>query len=93
MGNNKLIVALKGLVESFLPDNNSHTNRFEIHSESSDRVYIVAQAKSSGEWQCSCPGWILKRAGKERSCKHLKQLLPLLNQIQAPAEVKRIKNG
>ena len=46
-----------GLPE-ILADNKTHTNRFEIASESSDKIYIVAQAKSSGQWQCSCPGWI-----------------------------------
>ena len=60
------------------PDNASHTNRMEIRSESSDRLYIVAQAKDSGEWQCSCPGWIFKRAGKERNCKHLRAIIPAL---------------
>jgi hypothetical protein len=50
MANNQLAVLLKGITESFLPDNATHTNRFEIHSESSSRVYIVAQNKATGEW-------------------------------------------
>jgi len=61
-----------------LPDNKSHTNRFEIQSETSDRIYIVAQAKSSGEWQCGCPGWIY-----HRKCKHLRSLAPVLAQLAA----------
>ena len=69
----------------FLADNKTHLNRFEINSASSDRVYIVAQAKASGEWQCSCPGWIMKRPGKPRGCKHLKAMMPVLLQITAPA--------
>jgi len=77
-----------------LEDNNSHTNRFEIASESSNRLYVVAQNKATGEWGCSCPGWIIKKAGKERTCKHLKALLPLLleatssepKKIEAPAK-------
>ena len=54
---------------TFLPDNRSHTNRFEIGSSSSDRVYIVALRKTGSEWCCSCPGWI-----RYRHCKHLRSL-------------------
>jgi len=61
-----------------LEDNATYTNRFEISSESSNRLYVVAQSKATGDWGCSCPGWCIKRAGKERTCKHLKALLPLL---------------
>ncbi len=49
-----------------LPDNNLWTNRFEIHSQTSNRVYIVAQNKQSGGFACSCPGW-----RTNRKCKHL----------------------
>lgn len=49
-----------------LPDNDQWTNRFEIKSESSNRIYIVAQNKSTGKWGCSCPGYLSKR-----KCKHL----------------------
>jgi len=89
--NKQLAVLLRGITESFLPDNATHTNRFEIHSESSDRVYIVAQSKSSGEWGCSCPGWIMKKPGKERTCRHMKALLPTLLKLSAPKENKRLK--
>lgn len=61
-----------------LEDNSQYTNRFEISSETSSRVYVVAQNKGTGDWSCSCPGWVIKRAGKERTCKHLKALLPIL---------------
>lgn len=67
-----LVVSIPGAVA--LPDNVSHTNRMEIRSESSNRLYVVAQSKNSGEWQCSCPGWIMKRPGKPRGCKHLKTM-------------------
>jgi hypothetical protein len=60
-----------------LPENNTHRNRMEIHSESSERVYIVAQRKTNGEnngrWECSCMGWI-----RYRRCKHLEAMLPSL---------------
>ena len=70
-----------------LEDNKTHANRLEIKSESSNRLYVVAQAKSDGEWQCSCPGWVMKRAGKPRGCKHLKVMMPAL----AAVETKSIK--
>jgi hypothetical protein len=49
-----------------LPDNGQWTNRFEIKSSSSNRVYTVAQHKTSRFWGCSCPGWI-----RHKNCKHL----------------------
>lgn len=60
-----------------LADNDRYTNRVEIRSQSSSRLYIVAQNKKSKEWSCSCPGWIFPRNGV-RSCKHLKAMMPLL---------------
>lgn len=64
-----------------LPDNGQYTNRFEIRSETSSRVYVVAQHKTSRWWACSCPGWI-----RTRNCKHLKALgLPA---GQRPMEVR-----
>lgn len=56
-----------------LPDNTQYTNRFEIRSESSNRVYTVAQHKTGRWWSCSCPGWI-----RHRKCKHLSAMgLPI----------------
>lgn len=52
-----------------LEDNKLWKNRFEIHSESSDRVYIVAQNKDKGHMGCSCMGW-----RRYRTCKHLSAL-------------------
>jgi hypothetical protein len=52
-----------------LPDNDQWQNRFEIHSETSDRVYIVAQHKTKKHWACSCPGW-----KSHRRCKHLSSI-------------------
>ena len=49
-----------------LPDNDQWTNRFEIRSESSNRIYVVTQNKKTGKCGCSCPGYLSKR-----KCKHL----------------------
>jgi hypothetical protein len=68
---------------SLLPDNNTHQNRIEIPNSSGERFYVVAQAKATGEWQCSCPGWVMKKAGKERTCKHMKAMLPALQSIES----------
>jgi len=54
---------------SALPDNAQWKNRFEIHSASSDRVYIIAQNINNGHMGCSCPGW-----RRYRTCKHLSSL-------------------
>ncbi len=55
--------------QSLLPDNDQWTNRFHIRSESSDRVYTIAQNKSGGWWGCNCMGWI-----RHKNCKHLREL-------------------
>jgi hypothetical protein len=49
-----------------LPDSDQWQFRFEIHSETSDRVYVIAQNKRKKHWACSCPGW-----KRNRKCKHL----------------------
>lgn len=55
--------------DSVLPDNSQWTNRFEIRSQTSDRVYIVAQNKNKRHFGCSCPGY-----RRHRHCKHLEIL-------------------
>lgn len=52
-----------------LPDLGQWTNRFEIKSQSSNRLYVVSQHKDRRHWGCSCPGWITGR-----KCKHLAAL-------------------
>lgn len=64
---------LKVPAEAMLPDNAQYTNRFEIRSSSSNRIYVIAQNKGNRGWSCGCPGWIFKRGGI-RKCKHLKAL-------------------
>lgn len=55
--------------KDFLPDNAQWKNRFEIHSETSNRVYIISQNIKKGHMGCSCPGW-----KRHRNCKHLAAL-------------------
>jgi len=54
-----------------LPDTNTHVNRFQIKSGSSNRLYTIAQSRSGLWWACSCPGFI-GHGGKQ--CKHLASL-------------------
>jgi hypothetical protein len=49
-----------------LPDGDQWQNRFEIHSETSNRVYIIAQNKAKKHWACSCPSYKTRRY-----CNHL----------------------
>ena len=46
-------------------------------SSSSDKVYTV-QRRVDGLVSCDCPGWVVKRAGRPRSCKHTKQVVVAL---------------
>lgn len=55
-----------------LPDNDRYTNRMQIKSASSSRLYIVAQNKKTGSFECSCMGWI-----RHRNCKHLQAIVPV----------------
>ena len=82
------IVATFGV--ELLPDTKLHHHRFHIKSSSSDALYVVSQKTSTGEWQCACPGWIYKKPGRERGCKHLTAMMPalmLISATPAPAEV------
>jgi hypothetical protein len=52
--------------EMRLADNDQWQFRFQIQSESSNRLYTIAQHKTKKHWGCDCPGW--KRF---KHCKHL----------------------
>lgn len=54
------------MAEEILPDNSQYTNRFNVRSETSNSLYVVAQNKQKRHWSCSCRGWI-----RHRKCKHL----------------------
>ena len=52
-----------------LLDNDQWQNRFEVRSETSGRIYVIAQHKNKKHWGCSCPGW-----KRHRRCKHLESI-------------------
>lgn len=74
----------KGL--TCLPDTKTWMNRFEIKSESSNRLYTIAQRTNGTEWGCSCMGWI-----RYRKCKHLTSIMPLIE--STVNKVKLLNNG
>jgi hypothetical protein len=76
MSNSNALTLAKVLDAVLLPDNQQWTNRFEIKSASSSRLYTIAQRKSDQSWGCSCPGW-----KRHRNCKHLTHLHFALKQI------------
>ena len=59
-----------------LPDNSQWKNRFEIKSESSNRLYIIAQNKKTEKFSCSCFGHI-----RYKKCKHITAFQPLLDSL------------
>jgi hypothetical protein len=62
-------ITLRIPTEIALPDNDQWQHRFEIKSESSDRIYVVSQNKKRRHWACSCPGY-----KRHRTCKHLQAI-------------------
>ena len=40
-----------------MAENNTWINRIEIKSETSNRIYVIAQHAEKRYWGCSCPGW------------------------------------
>jgi hypothetical protein len=73
MDQTDLAVIARRCAAVVLDESKTHRHRLQIRSETSTRLYVVAQLKTSGQWQCSCPGWI-----RHRSCKHLNAMLPML---------------
>ena len=63
-----------------LPDNEQWTNRMAISGSTGNR-YIIARRKGTKKWGCSCPGWVFKRPGKPRKCRHLTTMMPYLKQL------------
>lgn len=73
---NQIAIITKDNNLSLLKDNDRYTNRIEIKSETSNRLYVIAKNKKTGDWSCSCPGWII-----HRKCKHLKAMSEMIVKI------------
>lgn len=71
-----------------LPDNDQWTDRLQIRSETSSRLYVVARNKRTGSYGCSCPGW-----KSHRTCKHLTAMVPLLQRAEQRAAAFQQERG
>lgn len=69
MANDKIVLRVHIGADRRLPDNDQWKNRFQIKSESSNKLYTIAQHKSGLYWGCNCMGWV-----RHKSCKHLQTL-------------------
>ncbi|MFA5491005.1 MAG: hypothetical protein WC284_17640 [Candidimonas sp.] len=78
MMSNQIAILLSKNGLAPLDDKAGWTHRFEIKSESSSRIYVVAKRISDGEWGCSCPGWRTRR-----HCKHLSAMAHIRSQIDS----------
>lgn len=68
-----------------LPDDSQWTNKFQIESENSNRLYTISQNIKKRHWGCSCMGW-----KRYRHCKHLKALgIPGNEQPYEPKIIKQ----
>ena len=81
-----------------LPDSNGWTNRLQIRSGTSDKLYIVAQrqkdGKQHGDFACSCLAWIMSQKRGTYTCKHLNVMGPILTAAFAkPSETPTKKIG
>jgi hypothetical protein len=65
-----------------LPDNDQWQLRFEVKSETSDRIYIISQNKKKKHWGCSCFAY-----RRYRKCKHLQAIGLPTNEVPYEAEL------
>ena len=78
-----------------LPDGNGWTNRLQIRSGTSNKLYVVAQrqkdGKPYGDFACSCLGWIMSQKRGTYTCKHLDAMRPILTATFASTKETTIK--
>jgi hypothetical protein len=84
MSNIKKYIEDAGL--TVLDDNKNYKNRFEVKSETSESVYVIAQTKKSGIWTCSCFGF-----RRHRHCKHLDSIKGLIGEMEREPESKQLE--
>lgn len=83
MASQALMFVANQIGATLLPDNAQWKNRMNIRSSSSDKLYTVAQRKSDNSWGCDCMGWKARR-----TCKHLKTMLPALEQAEKRLQIR-----
>ena len=80
---NNALPVLRVPQSMMLPDSDQWENRFEIHSETSNRVYVIAQNKKWRHWGCSCPAYRTRRR-----CKHLEEIGLPTNEVSYEALIR-----
>src|SRR2546423_1559565 len=83
MESTALQVVARRVGGDLLPNNTQWVNRIQIRSETSSRLYVVAQRRSDLSWACSCFGW-----KSHRHCKHLDNMVPLLEAAIRPENLR-----
>jgi hypothetical protein len=53
-----------------LPPSKVYSHRWEVESNTSNRLYVVSIKKEDGSFGCSCPAWKFQR----KECDHLRQV-------------------
>lgn len=80
---NNALPVLRVPQSMMLPDSDQWENRFEIHSETSNRIYVIAQNKKRRHWGCSCPAYRTRRR-----CKHLEEIGLPTNEVPYEALIR-----
>lgn len=84
MGQYTLVIRPDRSLGTFPPDDKVWENKFQIRSESSNRLYTVSQNIKGRFWGCSCPAWRTRR-----SCKHLRAIGLPENMIPHEAKLEK----
>lgn len=80
---NNALPVLRVPQSMMLPDSDQWEKRFEIHSETSNRIYVIAQNRKRRHWGCSCPAYRTRRR-----CKHLEEIGLPTNEVPYEALIR-----